>query len=1591
MKRFAPVLLFLFSLGSCFSAGSLHAQTPGLYINEVSQGPSGAKEWVELLVVGTPTCYTIPTMDLRGWYIDDNNGNHATGSGTGIAQGCVRFTNDPLWSAVPIGTIILIYNDADRDPALPATDDLSLSDGNCRLVIPISNCSLFEKHTTLPSTASATYPTTGFTPCGSWTNVSMANGDDSYQTISPAGTLFHSVSWGNNTLNQIIYFAGPATGNVAYMTNSTSNNISLQANWVMVGTAASTPGAANNAANLAWICKMNNGCTAPTPISLSSTFVNASCTCTGSATVAASGGFNGCGGSYTYSWAPSGGNAATASALCAGTYTVTVSDVNGCSSTSSVTITAATSFTLSTTQTNVTCNGGTNGSATVSVSGGTGPFTYAWSPSGGTGATASGLGAGTYTVTVTDATSCSGTATVTITQPAVLSATQSHTNVTCNGASTGTAAVTPSGGTPNYTYSWAPSGGTGSSANALAAGTYTCTITDANGCAITQTVTITQPAALSAMASSTAATCGGNNGTATASVSGGTGTYSYSWTPSGGNTATASGLVAGTYTCTITDANGCTTTAVTTVTSTGGVTASVSAPVNVSCFGGNNGSATTTVAGGTGPFSYAWTPSGGSAATGTGFSAGTYTVTVTDANGCIAAASVTITEPSALATSETHTNVSCNAGANATASITASGGTPNYTYSWAPSGGTGSTASALTAGTYTCTITDANGCTTTQSVTITQPAALSVTASQVNELCNGGTNGSATITPSGGSPSYSYSWAPSGGTGSSATSLAAGTYTCTVTDANGCTITQSVTITEPAALTVTASTNAATCNAGNGSATVTPAGGTGTYTYAWSPVGGNAATASNLPAGSYSCTVTDANGCTATAGATVLNTGAATLSLSATTNVSCFGGNDGSSTVTATGGTAPYTYAWSPSGGNTATGTNLSAGTFTVDVTDANGCITSQTVAITEPPALTISANSSPVDCFGNASGSASVTTTGGTGAYSYSWSPAGGSSATTANLAAQNYTCTVTDANGCIITQSVSITEPPQLTLSAAGFNVSCFNACDGQVAVIPSGGSPNYTFAWNTGCTNASCSNSCAGSYSVTVTDANGCTATDSATVTEPPAIVITTSSTDAYCNQANGSATANASGGTGNLAYQWNGGPASQNYTTISAGNYSVVVTDQNGCSDSAIVTVNNISGVNASAGNVTNLSCFNSNNGTAVVNASGGNGPYSYNWQPNVSVTDSVSGIPAGNYQVTVVDADGCSSTVTLTVTQPQALILAAAATDSSLCTGQGTQLAAAANGGTPGYTYTWNPGALNGNLQNISPAATTTYTAYVTDTNGCSDSTAITISVDPVPVPLFTADTVSGCAPLCVNFSDASTGPVSYWNWDFGDGNVSSAQDPSHCYANPGNYTVTLNTATAAGCTGTIVMNNFISVFAIPSAAFVCSPQPATMINPEITFTDGSSGAVTWNWSFGDLQNSYSSLQNPVFQYPDATCYSVVLTVTSANGCSDTAMQEVCIDPEITLYVPNTFTPNGDGSNEYFLPLGTGIEWNTFHMLIYDRWGNLIYETYSISEPWDGRVQGHSEIVQEDVYVWKISVTDIKGGKHNLIGHVNVIK
>ncbi|UBM58800.1 hypothetical protein LAG90_18545 [Marinilongibacter aquaticus] len=1000
-----------------------------------------------------------------------------------------------------------------------------------------------------------------------------------------------------------------------------------------------------------------------TSISTSGSQTNPTChgSSTGTASVTANGGSS----PYTYSWAPSGGSAATASGLAAGTYTVTVTDNNGCMTTKSYSLVDPPALTASISSvTNIECNGASSGAATVSAGGGTPGYSYSWAPSGGSAATASGLAAGTYTVTVTDDNGCTKTASATITQPPALTATiSSVTNIECNGASSGAATVSAGGGTPGYSYSWAPSGGSAATASGLAAGTYTVTVTDDNGCTKTASATITQPPALTATISSvTNIECNGaSSGAATVSAGGGTPGYSYSWAPSGGSAATASGLAAGTYTVTVTDDNGCTKTASATITQPPALTATISSVTNIECNGASSGAATVSAGGGTPGYSYSWAPSGGSAATASGLAAGTYTVTVTDDNGCTKTASATITQPPALtATISSVTNIECNGASSGAATVSAGGGTPGYSYSWAPSGGSAATASGLAAGTYTVTVTDDNGCTKTASATITQPPALTATISSVTNIeCNGASSGAATVSAGGGTPGYSYSWAPSGGSAATASGLAAGTYTVTVTDDNGCTKTASATITQPPALTATISsvTNIECNGASSGAATVSAGGGTPGYSYSWAPSGGSAATASGLAAGTYTVTVTDDNGCTKTASATITQPPALTATISSVTNIECNGASSGAATVSAGGGTPGYSYSWAPSGGSAATASGLAAGTYTVTVTDDNGCTKTASATITQPPALTATISSvTNIECNGASSGAATVSAGGGTPGYSYSWAPSGGSAATASGLAAGTYTVTVTDDNGCTKTASATITQPPALTATISSVtNIECNGASSGAATVSAGGGTPGYSYSWApSGGSAATASGLAAGTYTVTVTDDNGCTKTASATITQPPALTATISSvTNIECNGASsGAATVSAGGGTPGYSYSWapSGGSAAT-ASGLAAGTYTVTVTDDNGCTKTASATITQPPALTATISSVTNIECNGASSGAATVSAGGGTPGYSYSWAPSGGSAATASGLAAGIYTVTVTDDNGCTKTASATITQP----------------------------------------------------------------------------------------------------------------------------------------------------------------------------------------------------------------------------------------------------------------------------------------------------------------------------------------------------
>ncbi|WP_445711210.1 beta strand repeat-containing protein [Flavobacterium sp.] len=533
----------------------------------------------------------------------------------------------------------------------------------------------------------------------------------------------------------------------------------------------------------------------------------------------------------------------------------------------------------------------------------------------------------------------------------ITSTISSQTNVACNGGATGAATVSASGGTAPYTYAWS-NAATTASITGIVAGTYTCTITDANGCTKIQSATITQPTALvaSAITDNNASCNGGSNGGATASATGGTAPYTYAWS-NGATTASITGVIAGTYNVTITDDNGCTDMASITITEPAALVASAITDNNVSCNGGSNGAATASATGGTAPYTYAWSNAATTASI-TGIVAGTYTCTITDANGCTDMASITITEPTALVASAiVDNNVSCNGGSNGGATASATGGTSPYTFSWS-NGATTASITGLVAGTYTCTITDANGCTDMASITITQPTALVASAIADNNVsCNGGSDGAITASATGGTAPYTYAWS-NGATTASITGVIVGTYTCTITDANGCTDMASITITQPTALVASAIIdNNATCNGtSDGGATASATGGTAPYTYAWSN-GATTASITGIVAGTYNVTITDANGCTDMASITITEPTAVVASVIVVNNATCNGASDGEATASGSGGTAPYTYLWS-NGANTATVNGLIAATYTVWVTDNDGCFNTTTVTITEPVAI---------------------------------------------------------------------------------------------------------------------------------------------------------------------------------------------------------------------------------------------------------------------------------------------------------------------------------------------------------------------------------------------------------------------------------------------------------------------------------------------------------------------------------------------------------------------------------------------------------------------------------------------------------------
>ena len=998
-------------------------------------------------------------------------------------------------------------------------------------------------------------------------------------------------------------------------------------------------------------------------------------------------------GTYSYTWINSAGTFSSTNKnldhLPAGDYSVQVTDGNACKVSTDVTITQPVGpLSAEATLTNINCKNASTGQISLNVFGGTSSPSYyfAWVGAGTFSATTnpiSSLAAGTYTVTITDGNSCPYTNSYTITQPAgVLSATAALTNINCFGGTTGIVNLTTSGGSTPYTYSWSKvadgtiSETTEDLAN-LSAGTYTVTITDSKSCVLSPAgFVITQPtAALSIpIPSTTNVNCfGESNGAITLNVTGGTSTYTYAWS-NGATTNALTNLSAGTFKVTVTDNNACTATGSYTITQPTVLALTTVAQNNNLCNGNAAGNIDITITGGTTPYTYAWTKTGDGTFSNTSqdissLAIGDYKVAVTDINGCSLNQNYTITQPAVIAVTATVINNTCNASSNGSITTNVTGGTGSYTYSWS-NGETTSAIANLLAGNYSVTITDVNNCTSVQSYTITEPTALATpTATTTNLTCNGSADGAISLTMSGGVSPYTYAWTGLSGsfsaTSKDISSLAAGSYSVTVTDANGCTtsLTPSA-ITESAAISVSSSSTNISCfGQTNATITINSTGGTGTLTYLWN----DASTEKNrtsLAAGTYNLTITDNNGCTKTLSPIIITQPTAALSLTQTKNNILCNGSTGSIENTVTGGTTPYTYAWTKTEDGTYSNTTkdislLTAGTYNLVLTDNKGCTVSKSALITQPTAITASLTSNNLTCNGAADGSIITTISGGTSPYTYAWAGPGAYTATTkdiSSLAVGTYSVTITDQNGCTtILTSNTLTQPAAYSIAATvESNVACFNGTGGSVKVVSSGGTAPFTYTWSNGISGTTQTALAAGLYKVSAVDASGCKAKDSVTITQPAKelkVYGNVTNTRACAGTASGKIDVEVDNAFGAVTYVWTGPTTIGNIkspSNLAAGDYTLSITDSVGCTASMSKTIGTASTLKVSATGESKTCA--AVNGSAYAVVSGGVVPYTYLWNTK-DTTSSLKGINTGTYFVTVTDANGCSDTASTTLLAP----------------------------------------------------------------------------------------------------------------------------------------------------------------------------------------------------------------------------------------------------------------------------------------------------------------------------------------------------
>jgi gliding motility-associated-like protein len=798
-------------------------------------------------------------------------------------------------------------------------------------------------------------------------------------------------------------------------------------------------------------------------------------------------------------------------------------------------------------------------------------------------------------------------------------------------------------------------------------------------------------------------------------------------------------------------------------------------------------------------------------------------------------------------------------------------------------------------------------------------------------------------------------------------------------------------------------------NSCGGSAEVVVTGGTLPYTYSWDS---GMSTIDDLCAGDYSLTVTDANGCT-TAQNFVIDQPDEIIYDTIHVNVDCYGNATGSTQMNVIGGTPPYTYLWS----NGASGSglnNITAGIYTVTVTDAQDCWITETFDITQPDPLLISFENDMAICEGEVV-TLTATPSGGTMPYTIYWSVGGpyvpGPDALVVSPPeTTNFSVYVEDGHGCSSpVQDMDLTVSPLITLDLIVDDNRCFESCDGRAELVISGGIPPFDFSWDS--ENRIMEDVCSGLYDVTVTDQIGCNADTVFFVDQPTEIHFDTYTEEASCpGVVDGSAWVEVVGGVPPYEYIWDNGATSDNIT-VAAGIYSLTITDANDCRRETEVTVTAPEAMEILPGDVPTV-CI-SGDATLSVQVMGGTAPYDYTWQSEDGMVGfdnefTVSPLEDMNCYLTVTDHNGCMAFWDCTVpVRPPLVIHSVTINQDTVCANDPVRLYVDAEGGMGGpYTLTLDDGQVIPSPFTLYPQETQWW--YVTLSDECetpSVTDSIFIPVWPIPEVNFVSDVVNGCPPLEVTFNELHENNNYTYTWSYGDNGFGFIQNPTHTYYESGIFSVSLTVRSENGCEDMMTIPNMVQVFPTPDVEFYTTPDQASILSPRIEFVALEQDADSLFWYFGDGDSAIWNTTNPVHFYPAIGEYGVTLVGENSYGCRDTAFKVVTIVDEPTFFAPTAFTPNGDGVNDCFRLCGNGIDPNEFYFAVFDRWGEMVFETTAYEgqddcdecgiEAWDGTLFGNSaagdDYLAPGLYTWYCIYLDDFGNENEFNGVVRLIR